>query len=347
MARPKKHHLDYFPKEVIHLSNRKIRRLLKKHDAQGYLVYEYLQMLIYGTNGYFLNLDKDLCFDVSDFLPESISEKLVEQVLNTCLELELFDNEKYQKEKILTSLEIQKIYITARKGKPELIKSYIIIDAIKEVFTEKTPVNDTKTPVLDSKTTAFEVKSAQKKRKEKKRKDNKRNYKKIKRKEKIKENQNTPLENIENNNFSFEKNNSDEQTDTETSDEEKEKSSAKKEKEIFDKCKAIFLNIHKAYYWQSEDDKQLKQILKMLSHSIQKSGTKQDLAISFQLFIENLPKYWREKKFTIPNLSRNYNEIINEIKQKYEHRESQEGTNEKFGGHSAQVIFDLAKNFGN
>ena len=171
MARPKKHHLDYFPKEVIHLSNRKIRRLLKKHDAQGYLVYEYLQMLIYGTNGYFLNFDKDLCFDISDFLPESISENLVEQVLKTCLELELFDSNLYQKEKILSSLEIQKIYKTARKGKPEIIKNYIIVDTITGVLEEKTTVNDTKTPVSTSKTTAFDAKSAQKKRKEKKRKE--------------------------------------------------------------------------------------------------------------------------------------------------------------------------------
>lgn len=343
MARPKKHHLDYFPKEVSQLSNRKIRRLLKNHDAQGYLVYEYLLILIYGTNGYYLNFDKDLCFDISDFLPESISENLVKEILDTCLELELFDKNLYQKEKILTNLEIQKTYITARKGKVELIKKYIINDAITGVLEEKTKVIDTKTPVLSSKTPKNEVKSAQKKRKEKKREEIKIKYNKRKGKENIKESDNPPQIRIEKNSVSKKKNNQ-EQNDKEVLKKEKEKSSAKKEKEDFEKCKTIILTRQESYYWQVEDDKALSQLLKMLLHSINNTGTEQSLAESFEFFIQNLPKYWIEKKFTVPNLCKNYNEIINEIKQNYEREglQKSENTNEK----RTTDINEFVQNFG-
>ena len=332
MARPKKNYLDYYPKEVIELSNRKIRRLLKKHDAQGYLIYEYLLMLLYGSNGYFLNVDDDLNFDISDYLPVNISENLVEEVIKTCLELNLFDNEKYKKEQILTSFEAQKNFIIARKGKNELIRNYIVLDKLTGVLENKPIVNETITPVSDSITPKNSTESALKKRKENKRKENK-----------IKGKENPPENEIENNFINKDFNNF-------SQEENKEKSSAKKEDLTysleFEKCKTFFLEKSETYYWQNEDELHLKNLLKKLRHLIERTKTKQNLTQTFYFFIENLPQYWKDKKFTIPNLSKNYNEIINEIKQSYERKTSEKGQNSESRQDNSQNLIDFAENFG-
>ena len=337
MARPKKNYLDYYPKDVIELGNRKIRRLLKKHDAQGYLIYEYLLMLIYGSNGYFLNIDDDLSFDISDYLPVDISENLVEEVLKTCLELDLFDNKMYQKEQILTSFEVQKNFVIARKGKNEVIKKYIVFDKLTGVLEQETIVNDAITPVSDSITPKNSIESAQKKRKENKREEKKIKENKIYGGIRKKEN---PHENEIRNNFIKKDLNNLSKKEPLS---QKEKSSAKKEKENnileFKECKAFFLEKSITYYWQNEDDIHLEVLLKKLRHLIQQTGTKQNLIQSFRYYIQNLPQYWKEKKCTMPLLSKNYNEIINEIKQNYEYKQQSPGQKR------TQELINLAKNF--
>jgi len=52
-------------------------------------------MLIYGGKGYYILIDKNLAFEISDYLNNDISEELVKQVINTCIEFELFDIEKF------------------------------------------------------------------------------------------------------------------------------------------------------------------------------------------------------------------------------------------------------------
>ena len=61
---------------------------------------------------------------------------------------------------------------------------------------------------------------------------------------------------------------------------------------------------------------------------------------SFQFFIENLPQYWIEKKFTIPNLSRNYNEIINESDYGIEKKSEETEQPSKTGKHTAYNLID-------
>jgi len=131
--------------------------------------------------------------------------------------------------------------------------------------------------------------------------------------------------------------------------------------EAFTKCKAFFLAKSKFYYWKDEDDWHLQEILKMLSFSIEQTNEQQadeeradetqtdklpTVFESFQFFIENLPQYWLEKKFTILNLSRNYNEINNETKQKYVRKATQTEQAEKIGQHTTHNLIDFTENFG-
>ncbi|MBL4653041.1 MAG: hypothetical protein JKY53_09305, partial [Flavobacteriales bacterium] len=124
---------------------------------------------------------------------------------------------------------------------------------------------------------------------------------------------------------------------------EKEKGSAKKENGVADKCKEVFLNTANGYYWEQQDSKALIQILEKINHSFGGNLTPGEVHSNFGLFIENLPKYWRTKKFTLPLLNRNFNEIITEIQ-----TQNTDGkqTSSKFGRHAISDLAERASTFG-
>ena len=171
MARPKKENLDYYPKDTAQISNRKIRRLLSEFGAEGYLIYEYILMLIYGGKGYYILVDKNLAFDISDYLGSQISEELVNRVIEALIEYELFDKEKFEVYAALTNYNIQNNYILARRWKVELKKELIVNETKTDVFATKTPINETQTIIFEAQSTENGQKGAQKKRKENKRKE--------------------------------------------------------------------------------------------------------------------------------------------------------------------------------
>lgn len=102
-----------------------------------------------------------------------------------------------------------------------------------------------------------------------------------------------------------------------TSDSQKEKSSEKKEiisVEGIEQCKIIFLKQSPFYAWEQKDSEQLVSILQKIVQTKISVQTEIDLIESFSSLLQKLPEYWRTKKFTIPNLNYNYNEIVNEIR---------------------------------
>ena len=116
MSRPKKPGLDYFPKDVNFYSDRKIRRLLAKHDMQGVVVYDYMLCLIYSEGGYYIEFDNDLCFDISDALNYKVNEGFVAEVIKTCIEINLISKSIYEKHNKITSKGIQERYLMAKRN---------------------------------------------------------------------------------------------------------------------------------------------------------------------------------------------------------------------------------------
>ena len=97
----------------------------------------------------------------------------------------------------------------------------------------------------------------------------------------------------------------------------KEKSSAKKEKFIeaaSPLCKQIFEKFAPMYVWENKDREQLAMLLQKICITKPELKLESELAGAFFSFIQKLPEYWRTKKFTIPNLNYNYNEIVSEIR---------------------------------
>lgn len=107
MGRLRKEGNEFFSFDVDFFSDRKIKILKARYGADGITLYIYLLCEIY-KNGFYLKLDEDFEFIVSDDL--NMNSVKVKQVLNFLLERSLFDNTLFQSDKVLTSTGIQRRY---------------------------------------------------------------------------------------------------------------------------------------------------------------------------------------------------------------------------------------------
>lgn len=107
MGRLRKEGNEFFSFDVDFFSDRKIKILKARYGADGITLYIYLLCEIY-KNGFYLKLDEDFEFIVSDDL--NMNSVKVKQALNFLLERSLFDNTLFQSDKVLTSTGIQRRY---------------------------------------------------------------------------------------------------------------------------------------------------------------------------------------------------------------------------------------------
>ena len=78
-------------------------------------------------------------------------------------------------------------------------------------------------------------------------------------------------------------------------------------------CQIIFLQSSPEYAWSQRDTEQLLQLLQKIIQTKKSVHTEDELIKSFAVLLQKLPEYWRTKKFTLPHLNNNYNEIVSEI----------------------------------
>jgi hypothetical protein len=107
--------LSYFPHSTNTFFERRIRKLLLEHQANGYLLYNYLKTEIFKMNGYYLDYDELLYDDISDWF-KFLSKESVGEILNTLFEIGLFDKQIFFNQKILTSVSIQEDFVDIMKG---------------------------------------------------------------------------------------------------------------------------------------------------------------------------------------------------------------------------------------
>lgn len=141
MPRPQKDGIDYFPLDVNIFSDPKIKILKARYGVDGIAVYIYLLCEIYRA-GYFIRLDEDRIFLISDDL--SMSVEKVKQVLNFLLERSLFESILFQSDKVLTSTGIQRRFQLAVKERakknPIEIKGFWLLEETEtEPFIKVNP----------------------------------------------------------------------------------------------------------------------------------------------------------------------------------------------------------------
>ena len=138
MARIKKKGLDYFPLNTDFIHDRAVRRLMKRggDSALGILV-EVLSY-IYAGEGYYVRADRLFYEDLSAGLYENSADD-VERIIRLAVEYGLSDAGLFERERILTSAEIQRQYLfsTRRRNVPGLEAAYSLLTVEESVENKK------------------------------------------------------------------------------------------------------------------------------------------------------------------------------------------------------------------
>jgi hypothetical protein len=305
MARPQKNNADYFPHNNDMRNDRRCKALRSKFNLEGYAVFVMLLETLTGANHF--------------------------QIENNKMELELIAGDiDIDSKKLSAILEyLIKLGLLVREG--DLISSPMLND-LKKILNDirdkdrKRKINPSEkatkengikeNEVFHTENRFIQSEKAQSKGKESK--ANKRKENKIK--EKGNSENSAP---IFLNNFSFSENGNTETQTAPNSNSEtnnpKEKSSAKKESIIsaaIPVCKQLFEKFAPMYVWETKDNEQLAALLQKIYVTKPNLQNESELAEAFYSFIQKLPEYWKTKKFTIPHLNFNYNEIVSEIRAK-------------------------------
>ena len=179
--------LEYFPMDVDMFQDIRIRKLIKRQGGKAVSVYVLLLCIIY-KDGYYMRWDEELPFIISE--QTGFDEAYIQEVVNCCMALGLFDAALFQGQKVLTSKGIQERYMMIRKT----MKRITIMDEFNVLSSEelhKTSEERGKTSEEMCKTSEFEQQSKVKKNKIKEKED-------IKEKEIIAADAAPPTQNIEN-----------------------------------------------------------------------------------------------------------------------------------------------------
>lgn len=174
MARTIKEGFTYFPLDTDSFENRKIRRLLLSQGCQAYAVWVVTMQMIFGEKGYYLHLDEDVCFDIGDKV--AVSEGAVKEILTTCIQVDLFNKQMFDKFGILTSKGIQKQFeemVKVTKRKTTIDPKYKINPEEMTVRRNKLGRNDSPSVIYSEETPIYSEEMQQSKVKESKVKENK------------------------------------------------------------------------------------------------------------------------------------------------------------------------------
>ena len=161
-GRPTKQGIDYFPIDVGFFTDVKIRKISRACGSQSTSILICLLCNIYKDEGYYILWDKDLPFVIADTV--GVSEGAVKEVLIKSLQVGFFDQELYEKYKILTSSGIQKRFLLATYQRKEttIIPEYLINCANNSINCTNNSINHS-----DNEQSKSKVKVNRKKRKEK------------------------------------------------------------------------------------------------------------------------------------------------------------------------------------
>lgn len=160
-GRPTKQGIDYFPMDVGFFTDVKIRKISRACGSQSTSILICLLCNIYKDEGYYILWDEDLPFVIADTV--GVSEGAVKEVLIKSLQVGFFDQELYEKYRILTSSGIQKRFLLATYQRKEttIITEYLINCANNPINCTNNSINHS-----DNEQSKSKVKVNRKKRKE-------------------------------------------------------------------------------------------------------------------------------------------------------------------------------------
>ncbi|MCM1354726.1 MAG: DUF4373 domain-containing protein [Bacteroides sp.] len=108
-----KNGISYYKIDTDRYDDLRIRKLKKDCGAQGLAIYDYILCQIYGVKGYYVVDDEEFLFNTADYL--NVKRQNVSEVIGYACAVGLFDKELRTRESILTSVAIQKRWLTIAK----------------------------------------------------------------------------------------------------------------------------------------------------------------------------------------------------------------------------------------
>lgn len=125
MARPFKSGIDYFPLDVV--MDDKIKILEAEHGLIGFGIWVKLHQKVYSSN-YWIEWDKKAKIIFSNEINVDINK--VNDVINSCIEWNIFDKKVFDKYSVLTSSGIQKRYfkICEKRLRLAVINEYMLVE---------------------------------------------------------------------------------------------------------------------------------------------------------------------------------------------------------------------------
>lgn len=128
MARPNKQGLDYFPLDVGIFENDKILAISGEFSVKGEIIVLRLLCEIY-RNGYFVEFSELLKNKLARL--GGLSSGLVDEVVRKLVKYEFFDGFVFSEYNILTSKNIQKVYLEASKRRKDIdLSQYWLLDEV-------------------------------------------------------------------------------------------------------------------------------------------------------------------------------------------------------------------------
>ena len=128
MARPNKQGLDYFPLDVGIFENDKILAISGEFSVKGEIIVLRLLCEIY-RNGYFVEFSELLKNKLARL--GGLSGGLVDEVVRKLVKYEFFDGFVFSEYNILTSKNIQKVYLEASKRRKDIdLSQYWLLDEV-------------------------------------------------------------------------------------------------------------------------------------------------------------------------------------------------------------------------
>lgn len=130
---------NYYNVNTDRYQDMKIKRLKKNFGCSGIAVYDYVLSEIYRVKGCFIEWDSNTAFDVAEYF--GIKETLVNEIVNYCCVVGLFDKELLTSGSVLTSVSIQKRYLDmcsrAKRTSVKIPEEYNILTEEREIITEE------------------------------------------------------------------------------------------------------------------------------------------------------------------------------------------------------------------
>lgn len=127
---PTKQGFIYCPLDTDIFHSYPMKKLRIKCKVAGMTAYLKFIAEIYGSKGYYLQIDEEVILDNAEYL--GVTETEMEFIILCCCEVGFFDKVLYEKYRILTSAEIQERYIAiglkSHRAKIEIAPEYLLMN---------------------------------------------------------------------------------------------------------------------------------------------------------------------------------------------------------------------------